>query len=75
MMFTIEIASVSDRDELVAEIWQSDQMIAEIRRAIDGEPLIEIYSPLRGGSWTFVASEWLEAQNRALARLDGSIRG
>lgn len=72
MTFKIEIASVSDRDDLVAEIWQSDQMIAEIRRTADGRPLIEIYPPLEGGSWTFLALDWIEAQQRAIALLNGS---
>lgn len=41
--FRIEITSVPDREELVAEIWNENQMIAEINQ--DSENLIlEIYS-------------------------------
>jgi len=39
----IEIVSSPDRENLVAEIWQGDQMIAEINQ--DGETLeLEIYT-------------------------------
>ena len=42
MSFTVEIASVSDRDDLVAEIWLDGSMVAELHRN-DGKFKIDIY--------------------------------
>src|SRR5260221_74409 len=51
MSFVVELASSPDRDELVAEIWWSDQMVAEVRRASDGSRYIDQHPPgLVGGA-------------------------
>jgi len=43
MSYSIEIASVSDREKLVAEIWLDDNMIAEINHENENLEL-QIYS-------------------------------
>jgi hypothetical protein len=48
MSLMVQLANVPDRDELVAEIWGNNQMVAEIRRGSDGERYIDLYpSPSR----------------------------
>lgn len=42
MRYSIEITSVPDRERLVAEIWEGDQIVAEINQEND-ELEIEIY--------------------------------
>ena len=47
---SIQIASVPDRDELVAEIWEADDLLAEV--CIQGAlPLIEIYPRRDRAPW------------------------
>lgn len=62
MSFSIEITSVIDRDELVAEIWWKDEMFAEIHQ--DMEVKIEIYS--RGlKNWEFNLDEFIHITKKA----------
>lgn len=42
--FRVEITSVPDREELVAEIWQGDTMIAELNQENKERLELEIYS-------------------------------
>ena len=42
MKYTVEITSVPDRKKLVAEIWNNDQMIAEVNQE-NGELNVEFY--------------------------------
>ncbi len=69
MSLTIEIASVPDRDDVVAEIWQDNNMVAEMRRAIDGRFTLEIYANQGHNSWVFDLQEWLAALAEARKRL------
>ena len=69
MSFTIEIASVPDRDHLVAEIWFDDSMIAELYRADDKGLTIEIYPSTSHGALNFDLKEWLGAIEEAARRL------
>jgi hypothetical protein len=68
MNFTIKIASVPDRDDVVAEIWLGDAMVAELHRGSVGSVEIEIYATESHGPWRFELSSWLailaEAQRR-----------
>lgn len=42
MTITTQIASLPDFDQLVGEVWDSDQLICEIRQQ-DGVPVIEFF--------------------------------
>ncbi|MBQ0738835.1 hypothetical protein [Aquimarina celericrescens] len=42
--FKIEITSVPDREELVAEIWEGDTMVAELNQEDKDNLKLEIYS-------------------------------
>jgi hypothetical protein len=69
MTFAVEIVSSPDRDELVAEIWWDDQMIAEIRKAPGGERFLDLYPSPSRVPWSFKFEEWVNAVNEANRRL------
>jgi hypothetical protein len=69
MNFTVEIASVPDRDEVVAEVWWGDTMVAEMRR-VKGQLLIDIYPAESGAMWSFDLQSWLRALAEAQRRLE-----
>jgi hypothetical protein len=69
MKLTLEITSVPDRDELVAEIWHKDEMVGEIQRAHDGRLLLEIYPASNEGGWSFDLEVWMETLSTAKKRL------
>jgi hypothetical protein len=64
----IVIASVADRDELVAEIWTVDNMLAEIRR-VDGELRVELYPDPAGRAWDVSLDDLFYALETAKLRL------
>lgn len=70
MSFVVEIASVPDRDHLVAEIWWDDCMVGEIRRTDDGGSRLEIYAQASGMPWSFDFCDWLEILQEAKKKLD-----
>lgn len=69
MKFTIEIASVPDRDDTVAEIWWGDVMVAELHHVTSGSTEIMIYSTESCGPWTFELASWLAAVAEAQRKL------
>ncbi|MFA5506827.1 MAG: hypothetical protein WC423_15455 [Vulcanimicrobiota bacterium] len=69
MKLTIEITSGPDRQFLVAEIWQSDQMIAEINLESKGELRLEIYPAPNGAEWSLNLDEFLDVVHNAKERL------
>lgn len=69
MSFEIEITSVPDRDEIVAEIWRNDEMVAEVRRTTKGSLALEIYSSKSSEPWLFDFHEWISALTEAKHRL------
>ncbi len=69
MKFTVEVASSPDRDELVAEIWWNDQMVAEVRRGADGVRFVDLYPPPSKVPWSFDLEEWILALKEAEERL------
>ena len=69
MSLTVQVASVPDRDELVAEIWQGDEMVAEVQRTPDKRLLLEIYNNPAGQLWSLDLTEWLTALARAQKEL------
>jgi hypothetical protein len=68
MNFTIEIASVPDRDDVVAEVWWGEAMVAELQRGATGGVEIEIYPTKSHDPWSFDLASWLavlaEAQRK-----------
>jgi hypothetical protein len=69
MNFTIEIASVPDRDHVVAEIWWGDAMVAELHRDTSGGAEIEIYPTESHVPWSFDLASWLAALAEAQRKL------
>lgn len=69
MSFVIEIASVADRDDLVAEIWWDGTMVAEVNRGIENEFRVDIYPAESGQPWSFDLSAWVDILNEAQRRL------
>ena len=56
----VQVASVDDREGLVAEIWHENEMVAEVN-AETGKPQIEIYRCQSSGHWKFDLEEFLES--------------
>lgn len=69
MSLKVEIASVPDRDDLVAEIWQEDEMVAEIQRTPDGRFVLELYPSPNQRPWSFDFEYWMAALSEAQRRL------
>ncbi len=70
MSLIVQLASVPDRDELVAEIWWNNQMVAEVRRGPDGDRYIDLYPSPSRTPWSFPVKEWLAAIEKANDGLD-----
>jgi hypothetical protein len=67
---TIEIASVPDREDVVAEVWAGPEQFAELRR--EGDTLVvQIYAPPHGGAWELAFEQVLSALATAKQRLEG----
>jgi len=66
--FRIQVASVPDRDELVAEIWWGNEQVAELRKEYEG-PHIQVYSR-QSGWWDFPYAEFLAVLQRAREELE-----
>lgn len=71
--FSVEIASVPDRERLVAEVFFGNTMIAELNTET-GELLIELYPRPDGEPWKMDAERFLAAVVRAKERLIGGIK-
>lgn len=69
MKFVIEIASVPDREDLVAEIWWGDAMVAELSRDANGDTTIEIFSSEPYATWQFDLTSWLAALEEGRRRM------
>jgi hypothetical protein len=70
MNFSIEIASVPDRDDVVAEIWWGDAMVAEVQCDASGSTKIEIYPTESHIPWSFDLTSWLAALAEAQLKLE-----
>lgn len=53
-----KIASVSDRESLVYEIWNDNQQVAEISKEPGYDYEIEIYPAAENGAWHFNLNEF-----------------
>jgi hypothetical protein len=71
MRLTVEIASVPDREALVAEIWDNDRMIAEINRERDDQLTLEFYGSKDGVAARVPLNEFVAAVIAAKERLSG----
>lgn len=69
MSFVVEIASVPDRDQVVAEIWQDDEMVAEVQRSVSGGFRLDIYAKESREPWSLDLQDWLSALAEAQRRL------
>lgn len=66
--FTIQLASVPDRELLVAEIWLGDTQVAEVSQESNA-PVVEIFPHPRGGAWILPLVPFLSAVQEAAERL------
>jgi len=66
--FQIEITSVPDREELVAEIWVNHEQLAELRRDA-GQIRVQLYARSDGRPWDVSYSSLLGALSKAQNRL------
>lgn len=69
--YEISIASVPDRDYVVAEIWVEDNLFAEIRREDTGT-FIEVYPHPTGQPWSLECDRLSSILSEANARLNNS---
>ena len=69
MKLTVEIASVPDRDNTVAEIWLEDEMIAEATQDDTGVCIVEVYPNPNGGAWRVDLEDLVQALSIAKNRL------
>jgi hypothetical protein len=69
MKLSVVIASVPDRDDLVAEIWGDDLMIGEVRKNETGELTLDIYSRPGLSHWSVSLTAYLEILERARSGL------
>lgn len=65
---TITIASVPDREELVAELWDADTQWGELSQE-QGRLTLEIYPNPEGIPWNFKFNDVVEILNQAQLRL------
>ncbi|HYD54774.1 MAG TPA: hypothetical protein VEA99_19225 [Gemmatimonadaceae bacterium] len=68
--FTIEIASVPDRDHVVAELWYGEEMVAELSREV-GSLRLQLY-PRASSHWEFDFGRFQAALEDMETRLSGS---
>jgi len=66
---TVQIASVPDRDGLVAEIWHGDVMVAEINQGQGRSLRVELYPSPRDAHWDFDLDDLIGALAEARRRL------
>ncbi|UNB62311.1 hypothetical protein [Pseudomonas syringae group genomosp. 7] len=63
------IASPSDRENLVFEIWSENNQVAEISNEPGKNFEIEIYTPAEGASWSFELDEFKGLLEQAITSL------
>lgn len=67
---SIAVASVPDRDELVAELWSGDTQVAELSRE-QGRFVLELFRPPTGEGWALPYERFSQALQEMRRRLDG----
>jgi len=66
---SITIASVPDREGLVAELWLGDEQVGEVSKATEGEFHVELYPAMAGTPWKFRLDDLVAALAEAKDRL------
>ncbi|WP_218189437.1 MULTISPECIES: hypothetical protein [unclassified Pseudomonas] len=64
------ITSPPDRENLVFEIWAGTDQLAEVTCEPGRSVEIEIYPPVKGGSWSFELEEFMTLLNQAAKHLN-----
>ncbi len=64
----IELASVPDREGLVAELWLDQSMLAELRKE-SGRIWLQLYAKDDGKPWDIEAQGLIDAVNNATMQL------
>ncbi len=67
-MFVINIASVPDRDQVVAEVWSQHGLVAEVRR-VGGRFHVQLFAPHDASCWYVDLQDLVGALNDARERL------
>ena len=70
---TVTIASLPDRDNLVAELWCQDELWGELSQQ-QGELKLEIYPTPNGQTWNLGYEELISAIQLAKNKLIGSSK-
>lgn len=65
----VSIASVRDRDELVAELWAGNCQVAELAR-IDERLILQVFAPDGLDEWAFSYEVFLNALQEMRRELD-----
>ncbi|MBB5418037.1 hypothetical protein QF000_003829 [Paraburkholderia atlantica] len=65
-----QIASVSDRENLVFEIWYGGRQVAEISKEPNQDYAIEIFPAADGKSWHLDLSEFNALLNQGIKELE-----
>lgn len=73
MEFSLEVASVRDREDLVVEIWLGKELVAELRLEPAGART-QIYPNPGGRPWDVTYDELVAILHRARAKLDAAPR-
>ena len=69
---SITIASVPDREGLVAELWLGDEQLGEVSKDAQGDFRVELYPARAGTPWNVRLRELVDALGEAKARLGAS---
>ena len=69
MTLQVQIADVPDRDTLVAEIWDDNDMLAEVRPGTNGRYIVELYPNPKQSRWMFDLHDLRQAFSEAEDRL------
>lgn len=67
--FEVELVSVPDRGDLVAEVWFGTHQVAELRRQ-ERTLLVQLYLAPTGTGWEFVYVDFVGALEEARSRLE-----
>ena len=68
---TIELVSVPDRDDLVAEVWLGRALLAELRQE-GGQVRVQLYPDSSGQPWDLPVADLCSALAKASAKLSGN---
>lgn len=68
MSLVVELASVTDRDDIVADIWSGDELVAEMR-VVEARFQLYIYPSRSRAPWSIDLQDWLAALDDARKRL------